>query len=147
LTNASVTEARSDHENDSSGVHHCRDIRPDHASSDVFLEQVIGLRNPPAITHSEYFYGFLMVAVTWQVMFILISIEPDRLSPAIPVAALEKIGFAGVIAVLFVQHRVGIGVGLFACVDLALGVLMLAAWRNVLADPQAQARLRPACPG
>jgi hypothetical protein len=31
-----------------------------------FVERQIGVDYPPAITHPEYFYGFVGVAVSWQ---------------------------------------------------------------------------------
>src|SRR5687767_9709755 len=41
-----------------------------------FLESRIGDDNPPAITHPEYFYGFIGVAVAFQLVF------ADRDEPA-----------------------------------------------------------------
>ena len=46
-----------------------------------FLEQKVGLDYPPAITHPEYFYGFLGVAIAWQVAFLIIGQDPQRFRP------------------------------------------------------------------
>ena len=46
-----------------------------------FLERQISQNDPPPITHPEYFYGFVGVALAWQVAFLLISREPVRLRP------------------------------------------------------------------
>ena len=46
-----------------------------------FMEARIGRDQPPAITHPEYFYGFLGVAVSWQVAFLVISRDPVRFRP------------------------------------------------------------------
>ena len=44
-----------------------------------FLEQRIGRDAPPAITHPEYFYGFIGVVVAWQLCFLAIARDPVRL--------------------------------------------------------------------
>ena len=36
-----------------------------------FIETQIGLDMPPAITHPEYYYGFIGVTLAWQVGFLL----------------------------------------------------------------------------
>ena len=38
-----------------------------------FLEQKIGRDTPPAITHPEYFYGFIGIALAWQLAFFIIG--------------------------------------------------------------------------
>ena len=97
-----------------------------------FLEQQIGLNDPPAITHPEYFYGFTGVAIAWQVAFLVISRDPARYRPLMLVAAiLQKAPFAIAVPILFAQGRTsGVVLG-FASVDLALGVLFAVAyWRT-----------------
>ena len=37
------------------------------------MEARVGRDYPPAITHPEYFYGFLGVAAAWQVAFLVIA--------------------------------------------------------------------------
>ena len=46
-----------------------------------FLEGRIGRDIPPPITHPEYFYGFIGVAVAWQVAFLVIARDPVRFRP------------------------------------------------------------------
>ncbi|MBX3296576.1 MAG: hypothetical protein KF762_12800 [Acidobacteria bacterium] len=58
-----------------------------------FLEKQIGIDSPPAITHPEYFYGFIGVALAFQVVFLIISRDPIRFRPIMPAAVLEKIAF------------------------------------------------------
>jgi hypothetical protein len=58
-----------------------------------FLEGRIGRDTPPPITHPEYFYGFLGVAVAWQVSFLVIARDPVRSLPLTLPAVLEKAGF------------------------------------------------------
>jgi len=42
-----------------------------------FLENKIGRDTPPAITHPEYFYGFVGVALAWQVLFLVSRAIPS----------------------------------------------------------------------
>ena len=37
-----------------------------------FIKNKFGQETPPAITHPEYFYGFLGVALSWQVLFLIL---------------------------------------------------------------------------
>ena len=43
-----------------------------------FMENKIGRETPPAITHPEYFYGFLGAGLAWQVLFLALSRDPVR---------------------------------------------------------------------
>lgn len=95
-----------------------------------FLEERIGRDDPPPITHPEHFYAFLGVAVAWQVAFLVIARDPIRYRPTMIPAILEKAGFAIAAPVLFAQHRVsGVVLG-FGMMDLVLGILFLAAFRQ-----------------
>jgi|SRR5579872_615904 len=48
-----------------------------------------GRDTPPAITHPEYFYGFLGGALAWQFLFLVLSTDPVRYRPMIlPATAL-----------------------------------------------------------
>ena len=38
-----------------------------------FLEDRIGSDTPPAITHPEFFYGFVGVVLAWQIAFLCIA--------------------------------------------------------------------------
>jgi len=94
-----------------------------------FLEEKIGRDYPPPITHPEHFYGFVGVALAWQVFFLLIARDPVRYRPAMLVAVLEKLVFAVPAIVLFLGERVPAAVLGFGLVDLMLAVLFLAAFR------------------
>lgn len=88
-----------------------------------FAEGQIGRSDPPAITHPEYFYGFIGVTLAWQLVFLLIATQPLRYRPIILAAVLEKVsyGIAGV--TLSVQERVSAIIGVFGTLDLILGAL------------------------
>jgi hypothetical protein len=88
-----------------------------------FLETRIGHEFPPAITHPEYFYGFVGTVVAWQCVFLVIAGDPRRYRPLMLVAVLEKLAFAVPVALLLTQGRLAPGaiVG-FAGIDLLLAI-------------------------
>lgn len=99
-----------------------------------FLEERIGRDDPPPITHPEHFYGFIGVALAWQVAFLLISREPRRLRPVMPAAVVEKWLFGIAAMKLLYDGRVQAALGLFAGIDIFLGILFLVAYRRLGRD-------------
>ena len=97
----------------------------------LFLEGKTSRDFPPAITHPEFYYGFVGTALAWQVVFLLIGRDPVRYRPLMVVAALIEKGLFGVaVPVLYHQGRVsGMMLG-FAMIDLVLGLLFLESWRR-----------------
>jgi hypothetical protein len=93
-----------------------------------FLEGKTGRDFPPAITHPEYFYGFIGVAVAWQLAFLVIARDPVRYRPLMPVAVVEKLAFGVPAIVLYATGRLSgqmLGAGLL---DLTLGTLFVIAF-------------------
>lgn len=99
-----------------------------------FMETRIGEDNPPAITHPEFFYGFLGVALAWQVVFIIISRDPARYRPLMPAGVLEKFSFGAAAVVLFAQERLAAQMLAAGCVDLVLGALFIVAFVKTSGD-------------
>lgn len=95
-----------------------------------FLERKIGVDTPPPITHPEFFYGFICVAVAWQVLFLILSRDPVRFRPMMIPAMLEKIGFPIAVLVLYLQGRVSPTIFIPAALDLVLLILFIAAYRQ-----------------
>jgi hypothetical protein len=95
-----------------------------------FLEERIGRDAPPPITHPEHFYGFLGVALAWQLLFLLIARDPVRYRLAMLPAVVEKYSFGLAVVVLFLQQRVGPPVLAAGLVDLVLGSLFIVAFRR-----------------
>src|SRR5689334_16082459 len=46
-----------------------------------FLEKKLGQDFPPPLTHPEHFYGFIGVALAWQLVFLTISRDVQRYRP------------------------------------------------------------------
>ena len=93
-----------------------------------FLESKTSRDFPPAITHPEYYYGFVGVAVAWQVVFFIISRDPARYRALMIPAILEKASFGFATVALFLLDRLNaqmLGAGLL---DLVLGVLFVVAY-------------------
>ena len=93
-----------------------------------FLEEKTGRDFPPPITHPEYYYGFIGVAVVFQIVFLILSRDPARYRPMMIPAILEKVSFAIPVLILYLQQRVAaltLGLGM---VDSTLGVLFLIAY-------------------
>jgi hypothetical protein len=93
-----------------------------------FLEKTIGRETPPPITHPEHFYGFVGIAVAWQIVFILISRDVRRYRPLMLPAILEKLAFGVPVWVLYAAGRAAGSVAAVGSVDLVLGALFLAAF-------------------
>lgn len=93
-----------------------------------FLEQRVSRDQPPAITHPEYFYGFIGVAVSWQVAFLLVARDPARYRPLMLAAVLEKASFGLAAAALYSVGRLALATLFFGLIDLAWGVLFVAAY-------------------
>jgi hypothetical protein len=93
-----------------------------------FFEARTGHDYPPPITHPEYYYGFIGLALVWQLAFLVISRDPVRYRPLMIVAILEKACFAIPAVLLLLQNRIPTLIFGFAMVDVVLGVLFLIAY-------------------
>lgn len=94
-----------------------------------FLEAKVGRDFPPPITHPEHFYGFLGVALAWQLAFLLIARDPVRYRLFMLPAIAEKLAFGIAAPVLFLLGRAPAPVAFFGGVDFLLAALFLAAFR------------------
>ncbi|MEH6829116.1 hypothetical protein [Parasphingorhabdus sp.] len=83
----------------------------------------------PVIAGPEYYYGFTGLALVFQLIFIMIAIDPVRYRPLILIAILEKLAFFLPVTILYWQGRVAIGPVFFgAMVDGLLMLLFALAW-------------------
>jgi hypothetical protein len=93
-----------------------------------FIFDLIGKKDPPPITHPAFYYGFVGVALVWQVAFLIISADPVRFRPLMIAAILEKLAYSIPLLILISQKRTSPNDLVFAGIDLLLCFLFLAAY-------------------
>jgi hypothetical protein len=93
-----------------------------------FLEEMIGVRQPPPINHPEFYYGFVGVAIAWQVAFLIISRDPLRYRPLMPAIFLEKLLYPACIVVLHLKGRFPASAMAAPLLDLVWLGLFLTVW-------------------
>ena len=97
-----------------------------------FMEAKLGRDYPPPVTHPELFYGFIGVAVAWQVLFLIIARDPSRYRLVMVPSILEKVGFGVATVVLYLLGRIALVVFMFGIIDLVLAALFFEAFRRTL---------------
>jgi hypothetical protein len=103
-----------------------------------FLEARIGRDEPPAITHPEYFYGFVGVTLAWQVAFIMISRDPVRYRMLMIPSIIEKATFSLATMALFSLGRMSHRMLVAGLTDLLFGVLFVVAFARTRAPAPAR---------
>lgn len=93
-----------------------------------FQEAMLAQTQPPALTHPQFYYGFIGVALAWQVLFLQLAYDPRRHRPLMIPAMLEKLSFGVAMLALYAQHRLPALMLLAGGVDLLFVVLFLLAW-------------------
>lgn len=94
----------------------------------LFMFNLIGKNDPPSITHPGFYYGFVSAGLAWQIAFFVIAQDPVRFRPLIIPSILEKFGYAGSFAVLYVQHRIHPADLGFAMIDAVFGLAFVVAF-------------------
>lgn len=95
-----------------------------------FMEGQLGRDFPPPPNHPEQFYGFIGVALAWQIAFLLIARDVQRYRLFMLPAVLEKLSFGIAVLLLYAQGRVALIVVGFGLIDLVLAALFLLAFRS-----------------
>jgi hypothetical protein len=93
-----------------------------------FIFDLIGKKDPPPITHPAFYYGFVGVALVWQVAFLIIASDPIRFRPLMIAAILEKLVYSIPVIILVSQKRMHPNDLVFAGIDLFLCVLFVMAY-------------------
>jgi hypothetical protein len=93
-----------------------------------FTEARVGIDYPPAITHPEYYYGFLGAAISFQIAFLVISRDPLRYRAMMIPSILEKVTFVLAVVPLYILRRTSTMILGFATIDLILGICFFAAY-------------------
>src|SRR6266508_2869160 len=96
-------------------------------SSCWYLRTLGAGTSTPAITYPEYYYGFAITGVAWQVAFIVISYDLQRFRTLMPVTWLEKSW--GLIAfVLYIENRVSLQMLALGLIDLLFAAFFVSAY-------------------
>ena len=119
---------RSAHETRAPDFRHRRGVRHPGDCAAVFRRGQIAQNDPPAITHPEFFYGFIGVTLAWQLVFLVIARNPVRYRPLMLVSVLEKLAYGIPAIALFMQQRIKTMTLAFGCIDLVLGALFVLAF-------------------
>jgi hypothetical protein len=114
-----------------------------------FTFDLIGRLYPPAITHPDLYYGFVGVAVAWQVAFLVIGRDPARFRMMMIPAMLEKFIWVATLSVTYLQGGIQRGQFAVAGPDFVLGVLFVMSFKasgrpQRRRDTETEATRRPA---
>jgi hypothetical protein len=93
-----------------------------------FLLDMTGRHYVPPTDYPHFFYGFLSVAMAWQIAFLVIGSNPVRFRPLMIAAIVEKFGYVVTAAVLYSHARISAMDASSAGPDLVLGSLFIAAF-------------------
>jgi len=93
-----------------------------------FLVDLTGRQYAAPADYPQFFYGFLSVAMAWQIAFLVIGASPARFKPLMIPGIVEKFGHVTGVAVLYGQGRLSVADATAAGPDLLLGVLFVLAF-------------------
>ncbi len=94
----------------------------------LFMEESLSRQFPPAISHPEYYYGFVLAVIAWQVAFLIMSRDPLRHRPMMLAAVLEKLPYVLCMSILMAQGRTPAMMLGLVVIDGILGVLFVIAY-------------------
>lgn len=93
-----------------------------------WLVDVTGRPYLPPVDYPHFFYGFLSVAMAWQIAFLLIASDPARFRPLMIAALVEKLGYVVTVTMLFARGRIAGADAQTAVPDLMLCCLFAVAF-------------------
>jgi uncharacterized membrane protein len=93
-----------------------------------FSQARSGMDNP------EFYYGFIGVALAWQITFIMIAFDPRRYQLIMLAAWVEKFSYSLATAILFFRDRVELMMLITGIIDCILGVLFVVAFFKTSRD-------------
>jgi hypothetical protein len=93
-----------------------------------FLVDLTGRRYGAPVDYPQFFYGFLSVAMAWQIAFLVIGSSPARFRPLMIPSVVEKLGHVAGVAVLYGEGRLSAVDAIAAAPDLVLGALFIVAF-------------------
>ena len=93
-----------------------------------FLVDITGRPYPAPVSYPHFFYGFLSVAMAWQVAFLIIGSAPARFRLMMIPSIIEKLGHVATVATLHLGAHISTEDAMTAVPDLVLGVLFIVAF-------------------
>jgi len=71
-----------------------------------WLVDITGRQYPPPNDYPQFFYGFIAVAMAWQIAFIVIGSNPLRYRTFMIPAMIEKFGYVSLLFLLYGRSRI-----------------------------------------
>jgi hypothetical protein len=93
-----------------------------------FTYDLVGRSYPPAITHPDFYYGFVGVTLVWQLAFLIIATNPVRYRPIMLAAILEKLVYVATMVALYLQGQLQVGQVAGVGPDFILALLFITAF-------------------
>jgi hypothetical protein len=95
----------------------------------------------PTVVHPEYYFGFVMVGMVWQIAFLVVGSDPIRYRPMMIVCMCEKFFYITLLAFLILTDRAPTRMipavvldGLLGCAFVYAYRVTPAAWRATAAS-------------
>ena len=93
-----------------------------------FLVDITGKPWPAPLNYPHFFYGFIGVALAWQLAFLIIGSNPERYRLLMIPAIVEKLGHVTTVTTLYARGAIATDDAMTAAPDLMLGLLFVAAF-------------------
>jgi hypothetical protein len=100
-----------------------------------FLFDAIGRQRASPITYPQFYYGFLAVAMAWQLAFFVIGSDPARFRWMMIPSIVEKLGYFLTMSILYIEGRIAVADLVIVSPELVLGVLFTIAFAKTSASP------------
>jgi len=104
-----------------------------------WLIDITGRRYPAPVDYPHFFYGFLSVAMAWQIAFLVIGSDPVRFRPLMLVGVVEKLGHVFGVLAMYRQARITTLDAQGAIPDLVLALAFVAAFVASRSSPRRDA--------
>ncbi len=98
-----------------------------------FLYDLTARLAPPAITHPEFYYGFVGAALVWQFVYFTIGGDPVRFRPIMILAVMAKLSYFIPVVIFFLQGRLSALTFWISSADGVFAVLFLLAFSKTRA--------------
>ena len=93
-----------------------------------WLVDVTGRRYPPPTDYPQFFYGFLSVAMAWQIAFLIIGSNPLRFRWLMIPSIIEKLGYVSMLLIFYSRGLIPAIDAQPAWPDMLLGILFIVAF-------------------